>query len=286
MGATNCSCSLAGTRYCQICGNNPNTRAVRITSSRSSEFTSDIIVDGVKYHVQTEKLGPRKPIIMTTVHRDGVITSSKKIDYSDLPGDAGLNTKLQELMHQQHLSAIKMLKAEKPKAAKIPSEYVDDVKRLLEANNYKGALKMLGKALTEHPYNPFLLSYFGCLEAVVNRNYDHGVDICKDAIDIFNQEVPFGQDLFYPVFYLNLGRAYLAGGNKKSAAEAFKKGLESDPENSDLTWELKKLGMRRKPVIPFLTRTNPMNKYVGMLLHKRYPIDLSDKTVLKNRTRA
>jgi hypothetical protein len=268
MGLTNCKCSLAGTRYCQICGNNPNRRAVKITSTRSSEFTSDIIVDGVRYNVQTEKLGQKKPIILTTVHRDGVIISSKKSDYSDLLGDTDLNAKLQELMHRQHLSAVKMLKTEKPKVGKIPSEYLDDVKKLLEANNNKGALKMLGKALAEHPYNPFLLSYFGCLEAIVNKNYDRGVDICKDAIEIFKQEVPFGQDFFYPVFYLNLGRAYLAAGNKENASEAFKKGLEADPENSDLTWEAKKLGMRRRPVIPFLTRSNPMNKYMGMLLHK------------------
>jgi tetratricopeptide (TPR) repeat protein len=267
-GLVSCSCSLAGTRYCQTCEFNPDKRAVRITSARASEFTSDIVVEGVRFHVQTEKFGPRKPVIITSALKDGAIISSKKTDYSDLIGDPGMNTKLANRMRKQHLAAIKALREEKPKAGKIPAAYLDDVKLLLQEGNQKAALKTLRDALAEHPFNPFLLSYYGCLEAIVDKNYDHGIDVCRDAIDILNEEIPFGQAAFYPVFYLNFGRACLAAGNKKDAATAFKKGLEADPEDPDLIWELKRLGARRKPAIPFLKRSNPLNKYVGILLHK------------------
>lgn len=147
------------------------------------------------------------------------------------------------------------------------SAYLDNVRGLLQGYKHKGAFEILRTALDEHPFDPFLLSYYGCLDAIVNKNYDNGVDVCKNAIDILEQDVPFGKEDFYPLFYLNLGRAYLAGGNKKNAAEAFKKGLEADPRDSDLLWEVSKIGMRRKPVVPILKRSNPINKYIGRLFH-------------------
>jgi tetratricopeptide (TPR) repeat protein len=267
-GRVSCSCSLAGTRYCQTCEFNPDKRAVRITSARSSEFTTDIIVEGVRFHVLTEKIGPRKPIIITTALKDGAVISSKKTDYSDLMGDPAMNTKLVNLMRRQHLAAIKALREEKPRAGRLPAAYLDDVKQLLQDGNQKAALKTLRDALTEHPFNPFLLSYYGCLEAIVDKNSEHGMEVCRDAIDILNEEIPFGQEAFYPVFYLNLGRACIAAGNKKEAATAFRKGLQADHEDPDLIWEVKRLGARRKPAIPFLKRSNPLNKYVGIVLHK------------------
>lgn len=260
-----CSCSLSGTRYCETCKKNPNKRAIRITSLRRSEFASNIVVNGVKYHVQTENLGPKNPSILTSVFKDGEIISSKKIDYTHLLCDARLNEELEELMHNQYLSAISMLKAEKPKEPKMVSIYLEDVKTLLRENNLQDALKVLGDALTEHPFNSFLLSYYGCLDAMVNKNYDNGIELCKTAIEILKQEVFCGREIFYPVFYLNLGRAHLAAGAKKNAAEAFKTGLEADPEDWNLLREVIKLGMRRKPAIPFLKRSNPMNKYIGIL---------------------
>jgi tetratricopeptide (TPR) repeat protein len=268
-GRVSCSCSLAGTRYCQTCEFNPDKRAVKITSARSSEFTSDIVVDGVRFHVLTEKIGPRKHTIVTTALKDGAVVSSKKTDYSDLIGDPAMNTKLVNLMRRQHLAAIKALKEEKPKeAGRLPAAYLDEVKRLLRDGDQKAALKTLRDALTEHPFNPFLLSYYGCLEAIVDKNYAHGMEVCRDAIDILNEDIPFGQEAFYPVFYLNFGRACIAAGNKKEAAGAFKKGLQADPEDPDLLWEVKRLGARRKPAIPFLKRSNPLNKYVGIVLYK------------------
>ncbi len=247
---------------------NPDKRAVRITSARSFDFTSDIVVEGVRYHVQTENLGPRKPVVVTTVLKDGEVISSRKVDYSDLTGDAGTKKKLADLMNRQHLAAVGALKDTKPRERRIPAAFLDDVKCLLKEGNQTEALRTLRNALAEHPFNPFLLSYYGCLEAIVNRNYDRGAEICRDAIAILNEEIPFGQEAFYPVFYLNLGRACLASGDRKGAAEAFKKGLEADPEDPDLSWEVKRLGSRRKPVIPFLKRSNPLNKYIGILVHR------------------
>ncbi len=70
------------------------------------------------------------------------------------------------------------------------------------------------------------------------------------------------------MFNLNLGRAHLAIGEKEEAIKAFKLGLRADPENKELLGELKKLGVRKSPPVPFLKRNNPINKYLGMLLRR------------------
>ncbi len=267
-GKADCSCSLAGTRYCQFCDVNPGKRAVRITTSRPSDFTSDIVVEGVRYHVQTENLGPKKPLIVTCVLKDGEVISSIKTDCSNLMGGPGAKKRLVDLMDRQHLAAIRALKETKPRDRKIPAVYLDEVKCQLKEGKQTDALRTLREALSEHPFNPFLLSYYGCLEAIVERNYGQGMETCRDAIAILNEDVPFGQAAFYPVFYLNLGRACLAAGNKRDAADAFRKGLDADLQDADLIWEVKRLGSRRKPVIPFLKRSNPLNKYIGILLHR------------------
>jgi hypothetical protein len=81
-----------------------------------------------------------------------------------------------------------------------------------------------------------------------------------------------GRDFFNPVLYLNLGRAYLAAGNKEDAFEAFRMGLIFGNENEDLLCEIREIGMRRKPIVPFLQRSNPLNKYIGKVLHSLYKL--------------
>ena len=273
MSCTDCSCSLASTRYCDICESNPNKGTLRITSSRFSEFASNIVIEGVRYHVQTENLGTEKTIILTSVFRAGEMVSSKKLDYGHLMGDVGFNEKLHKLMSDQHLSVINTIKAEEPRERKMVSVYLEEVKNLIRVDNREGALRTLDEALTAYPFNALLLSYYGCLDAIVNKNCERGVDLCKTAIEIFKEESreeeSLGHDAFRAVFYLNLGRAYLAAGTKKSAVEAFKKGLEADPKDPYLLREVRRIGIRRKPIFSLLKRANPINKYIGMRLHNK-----------------
>ncbi len=121
----------------------------------------------------------------------------------------------------------------------------------------------------QFPEDPLILSYYGCLQAIVDKKYRSGVDTCKKAITLLKKAETFGEELLYPVFYLNLGRAYVAAGKKKDAIESFNKGLEYDNSNRELLKELRSLGMRKKPLVPFLDRSNPINKYIGMILHMK-----------------
>lgn len=242
-------------------------KTIKMTSKLGSEFDTEVIVGKEKYLVQTEDCGEKRPLLITRIYLNGQILLTRKTDYNDIldaPDRAG---KVQELMQKQHRQAMNMVRAGKFKGAKTTSEYLEGVRELLKGKNKRSALRLLNEALEQYPDDPFILSYHGCLDAIANKNYREGIETCLLAIETLKKKVPFGEDFFFPVFYLNLGRAYLAAGKRKEAMDAFNEGLVIDNQNKDLLWETRKLGMRRKPPVPFLKRSNPINRYIGLMLH-------------------
>jgi tetratricopeptide (TPR) repeat protein len=150
-----------------------------------------------------------------------------------------------------------------------PGDYLRPVIAHLRKGEQKEAYGLLQQAALEHPDDPFILSYYGCLQAVVDKKYRAGVDKCQQAISMIQKLTAFGEDMLYPVFYLNLGRAYVAARRKHDAFDAFGKGLEFDKTNREILMEIKALGSRKKAVVPFLDRSNPINKYLGKLVNRK-----------------
>jgi hypothetical protein len=65
-------------------------------------FNTDIVHDGVTYHVQTEDKGLDSPLLLTLVYSGGAILASKRSPYDDLIA-AGFNEKtLAERLQRQH----------------------------------------------------------------------------------------------------------------------------------------------------------------------------------------
>jgi len=242
--------------------------SIKIKALLHKDVSTTISIDGNKYLILTDDLAPKNQRISTKVYLGGKILFTRDLDLKEFTGATAAGKKLLGLIHRQHEMIIEILREESLKKAKKPSDYLDEVKILLQKKNNRRALDLLNSALLEYPDEPFLLSYYGCLEAVINKNLSYGIDTCKRALDMLNDRSPVSKEVFYPTFYLNLGRAYIAAGKKQEAIEAFEKGLSYDEENKDLLWEARKLGMRRHPAIPYLKRTNPINKYIGMILHK------------------
>jgi tetratricopeptide (TPR) repeat protein len=260
---------------------------VKIRSKLQQELSTSFELDGQKYLVMTEDAKPR---VITQVYLGGQVVKSAQTDYTAILKTRNLAPKVQNMMEKQHNKTIQDFKQSKLKEAKAaraperrevkpkskpvapkvkpPAEYLSEVKALFAKKNYKSAMVLLEDALEKHPDDAFLLSYSGCLDAVVNKNYSGGIKACKAALKALKKKLPFGQEFYLPTLYLNLGRAHLAAGEKQEAIDAFMKGLKMDPDNKDLVWEMKKLGERKPPPISFLDRTNPINKYIGMMLHK------------------
>jgi len=268
---------------------------VKITSKLSKELSTGFEMDGVKYIVMTEDT---KPFITTQVYGGGQVLKSSKTDYTAMLKAKDLDDKVKRLMEKQHQEAINKIKSTEKAGTMVKAEaigaevvaeveeapaeqleparrrvksakgYMEDVKILFARKNYRGAIALLDEALHFHPKDAFLQSYRGCLDAVVDKNYKSGIKMCKSALDALKKDLPFGQEFYLPTLYLNLGRAHLAAAEKSKAVKAFSEGLKLDPGNKDLTWEVRKLGERKSPPIAFLSRSNPINKYIGMALHK------------------
>jgi tetratricopeptide (TPR) repeat protein len=147
-----------------------------------------------------------------------------------------------------------------------PNDYLRAVRSHLRSGRHKEAYSLLLQANVRFPEDPFILSYYGCFQALVDKKYRSGVENCKRAIALLKKQGPSSEEMLYPVFYLNLGRAYIAAGKKKDAIDALKKGMKYEGSNTDLKKELLGLGVRKSPPVAFLDRSNPINKYIGMIL--------------------
>lgn len=235
-------------------------------STLEKDICNTVVVNGKKYLVLTENL-PGEHLITTRIYLGGTILSAKKVDYKTIMNTQDPERKIRDLMQSEHEQAFSMLGMEKTKEEETTVYYV---KKLLKRRKYESALKLVTAALEQYPDEPILLSYYGYLEALVNKNYTRGINTCLKAREMVLEKAISGRDFFNPVLYLNLGRAYLAAGSKEDAFEALRMGLIFGNENEDLLCELRELGMRKKPIVPFLQRSNPVNKYIGKVLHSLY----------------
>ena len=104
--------------------------------------------------------------------------------------------------------------------------------------------------------NPAIWSYLAFCIAKERGQFSKAISLCEEAI----KKEPNNS-----AHYLNLGRIYLLTNKKAEAINIFREGLNHE-ENQQIVDELNKLIIRKPPVIPFLKRTNPLNKYLGIIL--------------------
>jgi tetratricopeptide (TPR) repeat protein len=107
--------------------------------------------------------------------------------------------------------------------------------------------------------SPVGSSYLAVCIARERGQFNKAEMLCKEALD----KEPDNQ-----VHYLNLGRIFLLQGKKIEAIQTFREGLRHGGVEYRIIDELNRLGTRKGPVISFLKRDNPINKYLGILLTK------------------
>jgi len=236
---------------------------IRIRASAgNSPLESTIKIGNESFLVITEP-AEKSPDVTTRVYRKGQIVTTRKTVCTEKEPK-----KISEFMSAQHEVAIKILQKEMVTRVKHPADYLLEIRKLVKANKHRAAMDTVEDALQHNPEDPFLLSFSGFLEAKLLKRHREGINTCKRAIEMLGPKVPFGEEFFLPLLYLNLGRAYMEAGKKRGAVGALKKGLAMDPENKELLWEIKKLGLRKTPLLPCFGRSNPVNKYLGMVRHK------------------
>lgn len=104
--------------------------------------------------------------------------------------------------------------------------------------------------------------FYAYLGYGVARNHGRnaqGLELCRRAI---------AMDQYQPESYYFLARLYLLIGDRRSAFQVVEEGLEIAPGNGRLAEVRHQLGDRRRPVLPFLSRRHPVNRYLGKVRHR------------------
>lgn len=105
---------------------------------------------------------------------------------------------------------------------------------------------------------PVICSYLGYCLARERGMVKKGLSMIDEAIYAEPRN---------PVHYLNLGKTLILTSQKDKAIATFREGLRYG-KSRQIVQELEKLGVRKEPVLSFLSRDHPINKYLGIILSR------------------
>lgn len=125
----------------------------------------------------------------------------------------------------------------------------------LREENVLAALACLERALKIWD-DPGWYSCLGFCIAKERGHITHGLELCHQAIEHEPEN---------PVHYLYLSKVQLLAGHKVEALQALRHGM-SKGNCPDIQRLLVAIGTRKPSVVPFLSRNNPLNKYLGIIL--------------------
>jgi hypothetical protein len=133
---------------------------------------------------------------------------------------------------------------------------------LCRRDDWDAGLKFLGRLAEsdERAALPGLFySYLGYGIARCEGRTAEGLKLCNHAIKV---------EFYQPDNYLNLARTCLLTKDRSGAVDAIRRGLAVDRNHVELKALARELGVRRPPVLTFLSRDNPLNYFLGWLRHR------------------
>ena len=98
------------------------------------------------------------------------------------------------------------------------------------------------------------LSYYGPSLCLARNGFREALSSCRMATRLENDR---------PELWRNLGRVAITLGRRGEAYRAWQRGLELDPNHAGIQDDLRRLGVRSKPALPFLSRHHPLNVAMG-----------------------
>jgi len=132
--------------------------------------------------------------------------------------------------------------------------------RMLYACRYGDALVHFQEAVLLEPQSKGYLSYLGVATARAERKFSDAEQLCRRAIEA---------EYHRAEHYYNLGEVYLLAGRRSDAIKHFNQALSWNPSYEPARDSLRKLGIRRAPVVPALPRSHPINILLGKALRKK-----------------
>jgi Flp pilus assembly protein TadD len=121
------------------------------------------------------------------------------------------------------------------------------------------ALAAFRQAASMEPQNPYFLSYYGLALARASRSWDEAEALCLAALRMRRQ---------IPQLYLNLAELYRFRGHVGEAIETLTDAMRYTGGDARITEALGMFGVRKAPVLRFLGRNHPLNKYLGRVRYR------------------
>jgi Flp pilus assembly protein TadD len=129
----------------------------------------------------------------------------------------------------------------------------------LKRNDLERAMAVFETAFRQNPADPKFMSYLGLCRVLLRKDVKVAVALCEKAAK---------QAVYDPDIYHNLGRVYLAQGQRKKALKALMHGLHVDAGNQGILQTLTRMKTRGRPPLSFLPRDNALNRSLGKFLAK------------------
>jgi tetratricopeptide (TPR) repeat protein len=123
---------------------------------------------------------------------------------------------------------------------------------------FEAAMELARKIERTNP-PPRYLSFYGLCLAMVSTKLQTGLEMCERAVAI---------EFYNPDLFHNLARVHLRMGRRDRAHAMLVRGLHLNPAHQGILSDLRRMGLRRRPFLPFLSRSNPLNRLLGRMLRE------------------
>ncbi len=130
---------------------------------------------------------------------------------------------------------------------------------------FRDALEPLERALaysvdeSDLGYLARLRSWLGVTIAMTGGSATRARNLCEEAVYVRPRDAEL---------YVNLARVFVHADRRDLAIACCQTAIALAPDHEGAVGIIRQFGLRRKPVFGFLDRSNPVNKYVGLLRHR------------------
>ena len=140
--------------------------------------------------------------------------------------------------------------------------HVEDGIRLCRTGDWNKGLPVLAAAIENRGVAEqvpgIAYSYLGYGVARFQGKLREGLQLCEHAIKLQYYEADN---------HWNLARVHVLAADRKHAVLALERALKLDPDHEGLKALQKEIGMRRPPVLKWLGRDHPVNRWLGRMRH-------------------
>lgn len=123
------------------------------------------------------------------------------------------------------------------------------------AEQFKQAILIERQRTVSRPQMRYV-SFYGLALTLAGGATTEAVQACERAARL---------DFYNPDLQLNLGKVYLMAGKTTHALVALERGLRLAPSHAPLRNALAGVDRRGRPMLPFLRRSHPFNRWLGKL---------------------